>query len=432
MAARQRCWVLMAAAILLSLRAGPEAWAGELPRIEPARACFSESRLKRVDAVVRRRIDSGDFPGAIVAIARQGRIVYLRAQGSPGVGAASPLTEDAIFRMYSSTKPVTAVALLQLYEDGAFQLDDPVADFLPELAEAHVGDSTDPLPGRRTITIRELITHTSGLSYGNATDDPVDELYRAARLWESGDLDEFARRVGKLPLKFQPGDAWNYSVGMDLAGLIVERVSGRSLPDYMKEHIFGPLGMVDTDFVVPEGKLGRLVENHVKDLASGRALSFVEGDLSSVPGGIFANGCFALCNFEDVTLHSGGAGLVSTIRDFLRFAEMLRNQGELDGVRVLGAKTVQYMTMNHFGGETTPGVGFGLGVPVIVDPVANGVMGSGGAYYHDGAAGTIFLVDPEEELVVLGFTQVLMQLEWGRDLRVAVYQSLEGSMPCHS
>ena len=150
------------------------------------------------------------------------------------------------------------------------------------------------------------------------------------------------------------------------------------------------------------------------DLDSGRARSFAEGDLSSVPGGIFANGCFALCDFRHVTLYSGGAGLVSTIRDYLRFAEMLRNLGELEGVRVLGAKTVQYMTTNHIPKEIRPGIGFGLGVPVIVDPVANGELGSGGAYHHDGAARTIFFVDPAEELVILGFTQVLMQLDWGK------------------
>jgi CubicO group peptidase (beta-lactamase class C family) len=351
--------------------------------------------------------------------------VYFKAEGSASLSDPTPLRKDAIFRMYSSTKPVTAVALLQLYEQGAFQLDEPVTRLLPELADLLVGIGAKHVAAARPITIRQLITHTSGLSYGNQAGDPVDVAYRAARLWEANDLEDFVHRVAELPLKYQPGETWNYSVGMDLAGLVVQRVTGQSFRSYLKEHIFGPLGMVDTDFLVPVGKRGRLVENHVMNLSSGLAETFAEGDPSTVPGGIFSEGCFALCNFDSVTLYSGGAGLVSTAHDYLRFAEMLRNEGELDGVRVLGAKTVRYMTRNHYGSEIAPGVGFGLGFPIVVDPVANGAIGSSGAYYHDGAAGTILFIDPADELVILGFTQVLMQLDWGKNLRVAVYQAID-------
>ena len=267
--------------------------------------------------------------------------------GARGVDDHRPLDRQAVYRMYSSSKVVTAVAMMQLYERGLFHLADPIAKFLPELANLEIERDRVRQAAPTQPTMRHLLTHTSGLSYGINADDPIDRAYLEAELWLSADLDEFARKVGRLPLAFEPGERWNYSVGMDLAELIVERLSGQRFDQYLVEHLFEPLGMNDTGFELEPGQRERLVPLHLIGASGVQTLDPDAASARSFPGGIFTFGCRALCDFEHVGLFSGGAGLVSTARDFLRFGEMLRNGGELDGVRILSPLTFDFMASAH-------------------------------------------------------------------------------------
>lgn len=410
----------------------------ELPSSPPEAEGLSSERLSRVDALAGRYIESGTFPGAIAAVARNGKVVHLSALGRRGTEDERPLPLDALFRMYSSTKMVTAVAVMQQYEQGRFQLSDPVANILPELASLEVlrpdGESE---PARTQITMHELLTHTSGLSYGIDANDPVDRAYLEAQLWVSEDLDTLAAKVGRLPLRSHPGTEWRYSVGMDLAGLVVQRLAGQRFDRYLQEHLFEPLDMRDTGFVVPDGKRDRFLPNHLlgQGTAATRAIDPTR-EAVEFPGGLFGYGCGSGCDYRSVTLFSGGAGLVSTARDYLRFGEMLRNGGALGGVRILSPTTVDFMASAHVPPEimsagaphrAVAGQSFGLGVGVLTDPVARGVSGNAGEFYHDGAAGTVFWVDPVEDIVGLGMIQVMGGFVWGPALKTAVYQAVTES-----
>ena len=409
--------------------------AAELPPSPPEAEGLSPERLSRVDAVARRYIESGAFPGAIVAVARNGKVVHLSALGRRGTEDERPLPLDALFRMYSSTKMVTAVAVMQQYEQGRFQWSDPVANVLPELASLDVlGRDGKRDPARTPITMRQLLTHTSGLSYGIDANDPVDRAYLEAELWVSEDLDTLAAKVGRLPLRSQPGTEWRYSVGMDLAGLVVQRLAGQRFDRYLKEHLFEPLDMRDTGFVVPDEKRDRFLPNHLLGQAAAATRAFdPTREAVEFPGGLFAYGCGSGCDYRNVTLFSGGAGLVSTTRDYLRFGEMLRNGGALGDVRILSPSTVDFMASAHVppgimsAGGALAGQSRGLGVGVLTDPVARGVSGNAGEFYHDGAAGTVFWVDPVEDIVGLGMIQVMGGFVWEPDLKTAVYQAVTES-----
>ena len=262
----------------------------------------------------------------------------------------------------------------------------------------------------------------------------MDRAYLEAELWVSEDLDTLAAKVGRLPLRSQPGTEWRYSVGMDLAGLVVQRLAGQRVDRYLKEHLLGPLDMRDTGFVVPDEKRDRFLPNHLLGQGTAATRAFdPTRDAVEFPGGLFAYGCGSGCDYRNVTLFSGGAGLVSTTRDYLRFGEMLRNGGALGDVRILSPSTVDFMASAHVppgimsAGGALAGQSRGLGVGVLTDPVARGVSGNAGEFYHDGAAGTVFWVDPVEDIVGLGMIQVMGGFVWEPDLKTAVYQAVTES-----
>ena len=400
-----------------------------LPNTKPERVGMSSERLQRMSELSQRYVDEGKVAGIVNIVARDGKIVHFQAAGNRGLDDPRPMQKNDLFRIYSMTKPITATALMQLYEQGKFHLSDPVHKFVPELKDVQVLNADgERVPVERAMTMQQLLTHTTGMSYGfNPKNDPVDKLYVDAGLQTAKDLDDFASKLGRLPLKFQPGAQWHYSVAVDVTGLIVQRLSGQPFDEYLAEHIFTPLGMKDTFFEVPEEKAERFLPNHFMNPQTGKMMTIPSGS-----GG-------AMNDYFNVSLFSGGAGLVSTAMDYMRFAEAMRNGGELDGERILGAKTVAYMSTNHLGASISAGAngeapalngalrgfGFGLGFGLVLDPAAGGVIGSIGEYNWGGAAGTVFWIDPVEEIVVVSMIQ-LMSSPWPlrSDLKVATYQAL--------
>lgn len=406
-------------------RAVEEPAASGLAEAPPARAGMSAERLRRITAMSRRYVDEGKLAGVVTLVARDGKIVHFEAVGQRGAADDRPMTKDALFRIFSMSKPITAVAAMMLYEEGAFALSDPVEKFVPELADLDVLVDGDLVPAERTMTMRHLLTHTAGLSYGFNPRDPVDVEYNEVQPLGAKNLDEFAERLGTLPLAFEPGERWHYSVAVDVTGLVVQRLSGMSFDVFLKERLFDPLGMEDTFFNVPADKLDRLLPNHRWSREEERLVQFDRP-------------------YEETRLFSGGGGLVSSTMDYLRFSEMVRRGGELDGVRILSPKTVEFMTANHLpstvtgsgsgenplAGAAARGFGFGLGFGINVNPVGAGILGSLGEYSWGGAAGTVFWVDPVEELVVIGMIQ-LMGSPWPlrEELRVLANQAI---MESHS
>jgi CubicO group peptidase (beta-lactamase class C family) len=384
-------------------------------RTNPGEVGFDPQRLARIDAHFRRYVDDGRLPGWQIAVARRGQLVHLSSYGHADVEAGRPVADDTIFRIYSMTKPLTCVAALMLWEEGAFELKDPVSSFIPSFADQRVftgGTSQKPTLGPVTdpMQIWHLMSHTSGLTYGFMYSHPVDELYRKAGFeWgvpQTDDLAGICDRLAALPLLFQPGAEWAYSMATDVLGRVVEVASGMSLDEFFRTRLFEPLGMVDTGFWVPDEHHGRLAALYGAHPGTGAAVR------------LDAAGQAAM---RRPPAWLGGGGLVSTTADYLRFAEMLRRGGELDGNRVLSPRTVNYMASNHLPGgadltefgrplfaETTyDGVGFGLGVSVTIDPVVAKVPGSVGDYGWGGAASTTFTVDPVEDLVTVFMTQLL-------------------------
>ncbi|MEM6701642.1 MAG: serine hydrolase domain-containing protein [Acidobacteriota bacterium] len=405
------------------------AFAEEMPVVSPESQGFSSERLGRITNMTQAYVDEGQLAGVVTMVARRGEVVHFEAVGQKGASDERPLEKDDLFRIYSMTKPITAAAIMQLYEQGRFHLSDPVSKFVPEFKELEVlQEDGTRVPVEREMTMQHLLTHTAGFSYGfDPQNDPVDAEYEKAKLWASEDLDDFARKVAELPLKFQPGDRWHYSIAVDVTGLVVQRISGKSFDEYLQENIFEPLGMVDTFFAVPKEKLGRFLPNHYINPQTQK--------LTQIPMG----GMEAMQNYETVTLFSGGGGLVGSTRDYMRFAEAMRNGGRLGDARILGPKTVAYMASNHLpasitsgGNGETPtlgqplrGFGFGLGFGIVTDPAAGGVMGSAGEYNWGGAAGTVFWIDPVEEVVVVGMIQLMgSPYPFRSDLKVATYQAL--------
>ena len=421
------------AVLLISLALASLVQAKVLPEVKPEREGLSSERLERITDITQQYVDEGKLAGVVTMVARRGRIVHFEAVGNRGADDTRPLTKDALFRIYSMTKPITAAAAMQLYEQGKFHLNDPVSKYLPELKGLKVlGADGELVDSKREMTMQQLLTHTAGFSYGfNPQGDPIDKLYQEANFFDAKDLDDFVTKVSKLPLKFQPGDQWHYSIAVDITGAVVEKISGQPFDEYLQEHIFTPLGMKDTFFSVPDDKLERFLPNHYIDPKTGKLTELPDQNRSG------------LDRYRDVTLFSGGGGLVSTAMDYMRFAEAMRNGGELDGVRILGPKTVNYMATNHLpasiseggngeqptlGGRLS-GFGFGLGFGIVTDPAAGGVMGSVGEFNWGGAAGTVFWIDPVEELVVVGMIQLMgSPYPFRSDLKVATYQALTESL----
>ena len=399
--------------------------AGELPTVRAEKVGMSTERLARISALAKRYVDEGKLAGVVTLVARHGKIVHYEAVGKQSLESSAPMTRDTLFRIYSMSKPITAVAAMILYEEGKFQLTDPVSKFVPELKGLKVLKDGQEVPTQSEINMQQLLSHTAGFSYGFSAGDPVDKRYLEDKVLSSKDLDEFIKRLAKIPLRYEPGSRWHYSVAVDVTGAVIERISGQRFDRFLRERVFAPLKMEDTFFEVPESKLSRFGSNYRWNVEQRKL------EVMPIPD-------YPL--YRNTTFFSGGGGLVSTAMDYMRFAEMLRNGGELEGVRVLSPKTIQLMTMDHLpatvkpgtSGEAPPvnlgasaGSGFGLGFGIVTDVPKNGVIGSVGEYSWSGAAGTVFWVDPVEEIVVVGMVQ-LMQSPWPlrRELKTLTYQAL--------
>ena len=353
-------------------------------KVTPEDVGLSGARLSKIDHLTRRYIEEGKLAGTITLVARRGRIAHLQCQGKMDIEADKDMTEDTIFRIYSMTKPVTSTALMMLFEDGNFQLDDPVSRFIPAFKDLQVYGESGNKPVEREMTIRDLLTHTSGLTYSHVQSNRVDEMYRDQAVEQSDDLDQMVEKLSSLPLIFTPGSRWSYSVATDVCGYLVQKISDIPFNEFLREQILDPLGMLDTDFHVPEDKVHRLAANyqHTKD----DNMHLVDSPETSV-------------YLKHKSLFSGGSGLVSTIHDYHRFGQMLLNKGEFDGVRILGRKTVELMTANHlpdngdlttmgqavFGETPYNGIGFGLGFSVMLNPATAQILGSPGEFAWGGA-----------------------------------------------
>lgn len=397
----------------------------------PAEVGLSADRLQRVGSWMEGWVARGDLPGLMVAVVRRGEVAWLHCHGQMDLEAGKPIAPDSIFRIYSMTKPMVAVAAMTLYEEGKFQLDDPLSRYLPGFAEMQVvvdeGGGPKLVPAARPISVRDLFSHTSGLIYGRDGSPFVKEFYEAEGVnfqeTQAGiSLAEMVDCAAELPLVCHPGSAWNYGISTDVLGRLVEVLSGQPLDQAMAERVTGPLGMVDTAFHVPEVKWDRFAACYTRE--GGKTV------LSDPPkGSRFAS---------PPDLFSGGGGMVGTIGDYDRFCRMLLGKGELDGVRVLGRKTVEYMTANQLPGDmasmgqprwsetTYEGIGFGLGFAVMLDPARAHVVGSPGEYHWGGVASTAFWIDPAEDMFVLLMTQVTPSsaLPLRRQLRVLTYQAI--------
>jgi CubicO group peptidase (beta-lactamase class C family) len=383
--------------------------------VDPAEVGLSSQRLSRLDSLIQGYVDDGRLPGALVMVSRRQKVAHLYTYGMRDVDAGEPMTIDTIVRLYSMTKAVTSVAAMMLYEEGAFDLYDPVSSVIPAFGDTMVWaggnrDSPHLEPQHTPMAMWNLLTHTSGLTYGFAADHPVDALYRRRGfgLGSPADmtLEEACGEFAHFPLVFQPRTAWNYSVSTDVLGRVVEVLSGKSLDVFFRERIFEPLGMVDTGFFVQENEADRLAKLYIPRGPEKRAVLLPTplGAATTLPA-----------------LLSGGGGLYGTAGDYHRFTQMLLREGELDGNRLLGPLTVRLMTANHlpggadmqsFGRQSLPdllqpGNGFGLGFAVVIDPVKAKIPGSPGIFSWGGAASTFYYVDPVQEMTMVFLTQLL-------------------------
>ena len=379
--------IALAVAALMFLMPG-HGLADVLPRApRPEDVGFSAERLARLTKITQEHVEAGRLPGAVILIARQGRIAYFESFGHRDRDRGLAMTPDALFRIYSMTKPITSVAAMMLQEEGRFQIYDPVSRYLPELAKLKVGAEGADAP--REITIQDLLRHTSGFTYGNRGETPVHRMYRDAKVGSRDDTNaELVTKLGKLPLLYAPETRFEYGVSTDVLGRLVEVVSGKSLGQVFEERIFQPLGMRDTGFYVTPDKLARAAQPRQR------------------PGGQPMTPRFDVA--VKPRYESGGGGLVGSTEDYLRFSLMLLNGGEWNGVRLLGKKTVGFMTADHLGSipVATPGLGFGLGFQVRRDAGIAGIAGSVGEYGWAGNAGTLFWIDPVEQLIALYMIQV--------------------------
>jgi CubicO group peptidase (beta-lactamase class C family) len=381
----------------------------------PEELGLSSERLKRIDTAMQRYIDQELIAGIVTLVARRGSVVHLEKSGMQDIETNKPMELDTIFRIYSMTKPLTSVALMMLFEQGLVRLADPVSKFIPEFKKVKVWVNEGELADlTREITVHDLLTH----GY-EETHTPVDKLYDQADVFNTDmTLQEMMRRIADLPLVHQPGEVWRYSVATDVVGRLIEVISDMTLADFLDEKILRPLGMEDTAFSVPADKMGRFATLY--GMTEKGALEVID----TVVGG----------DYVTVRLHAGGHGLVSTAADYLRFAQLVLNRGELNGVRLLGRKTMELMTTNHIPPtllplemvDPWPGFGFGLGFRVLLDVPQAGVMGSVGSHGWAGWASTYFWVDPQEQLIGILLLQYIPSGTYpiSEDFRTAVYQAL--------
>ena len=414
---RRLCFLMLAGAAGL-------AQSGPLPQASPEEVGLSPERLGRVDAAMQKAVDSGELPGAVVFIARDGQLAYAKSFGWQDREKKIPMSNDSIFRLYSMTKPVVSVAAMILVEEGKLGLQEPVSKYIPEFKNMKVGTESRDADGKvvltladakRQITVQDLLRHTSGLTYGVlGAPNAIKKMYLDAQIFsQKWVLADFVKALAKLPLRSEPGTTWEYSHSTDVLGRVVEVASGQTLDVFLAERIFEPLKMVDTAFQVPATKLNRLAQP-MPDVYTGKSPELI--DFSKTQ-----------------SFFAGGHGLVSTAGDYLRFAQMLASGGELEGVRILGPRIVEYMTSNHLNpqidkGSTYlpgPGYGFGLGFATRTDRGQSEWPGSPGDFFWSGYAGTYFWVDPEEELVPVLMTQEPLRRQYYRVLmRNLVYQAI--------
>ena len=377
---------------------------------KPEAVGFSSARLERVHALMQQAVDQKQVAGVVTILARHGKVVDYRTYGKLDMNTGTPMIKDAIFRDYSMTKPVTGVAMMILYEQGKWQPSDPIAKYIPEFAHLKVFKGVDA-DGKMILvdpdhapTMRELMSHTAGFTYGFFGNTPVDAMYRDQKVLGSKNLQEMIDKLAKIPLLYQPSKGWTYSVSMDIQGYIVEKLSGQPLPTFMKEHIYTPLGMKDSGFYVPQEKRKRFAALYRVNDTGGLDADPTEGGLPTD----YTN---------EPTQPSGGGGMVSTAEDYYHFAQMLANGGQLNGTRILAPATVKLMTSNHvpvslLTGEfgigrqiMRPGFGYGYDCAVVFDPPEADLPMGKGTFFWDGAAATWFWVDPANDMVFVGMVQ---------------------------
>ena len=427
------CAFLCAAGAGLAAQTAPPLHTIDMTVVKPETVGFSSERLERLHALMQGVVDQKQIPGAVTILARHGKVVDYRTYGVRDLESGAPMTKDTIFRDFSMTKPVTGTAMMILYEQGKWLPSDPIAKFIPEFAhlKVYAGEGADGKPilvdPDHAPTMRELMTHTAGFTYGFFGDTAVDKMYRDAHLFDAKNLKEMIDKMAQLPLLYQPGKGWTYSMSMDIEGCIVERLSGKSLPDFVRDNIYVPLGMKDAGFYVPAEKRSRFASVYTTG---------PNGDLVQVarsPAGR-ANDYSA-----QPTLPSGGGGMLSTAEDYYRFATMLLNSGELDGKRILSPPTAKLMMSNHVPAELLtgkfgigsqvmrPGFGYGYNGAVVFDPAEANLSDGKGEFFWDGAAGTWFWVDPTNDVVFIGMIQRMLgpaspQLEY--ESRAIIYGAL--------
>ncbi|MEO8159045.1 MAG: serine hydrolase domain-containing protein [Betaproteobacteria bacterium] len=414
---------------IVAFFAAAASWAAELPTAAPEDVGFSASRLARIAPVIQGEIDKGQYPGAVMLVARKGKVIYFESVGQLDPASGKPMGKDAIFRLYSMTKAYTSVAAMMLMEEGKLRLTDSVSKFLPALANLQVSvPVTDPytgatkyvnVPTDRDVNIQDLLRHTSGIVYGPYTSHPkVKELYAKEGVdWKDVTPAEQIERLAKVPLAHQPGTTFEYSLSVDVLGRVIEAITGMTLGQFLQARLFAPLGMVDSAFIVPPEKRDRIAQPFAVDRATDKPIALL-----------------------DVTVaqknDAGGAGSVGTTMDYARFLQMLLNGGELDGVRFLSPTTVAYMTADHLGpdikfsgGTTLPaGTGWGLGFAIRKETGLFEVSGTKDEYFWAGAAGTGFYVDPKEQIVVVWMTQSQPGIARRYDrylFKQMVYQAIE-------
>ena len=435
-------WAMMASALVLApaasglaqARKAPVAAAALSPAASPEALGFDSARLAKLDAYMQGVVASGRVAGMTTLLARHGKVVSFKIYGKKSLAAGEPMTEDTIFRIYSMTKPVTGVAMMVLFEEGKWRLDDPVTRYIPEFKTLKVVKTVNPdgtmvlEDMKRPPTMREIMSHTAGFGYGLQDEHPVDKLYREKGVLRSNGLQEMIDRTATIPLVFQPGTSWRYSSSVDIQGYIVEKLSGQTLGQFMEQRIFKPLKMNDTAFFVPAAKASRLAAVYVGNRETGKieeAKKIRDNDMPTY--------------LTPPVNESGGGGLVGTTMDYARFAQMVANGGELDGVRILSPAAVELMGANAIpeaalvssngsvGTRFGEAVGFGLDFMVVKDPRTAGSLSGKGEMSWGGAAGTWFWVDPTNDLIFVGMIQ-RMGGSGGDDLgsmaRTLTYQAL--------
>jgi CubicO group peptidase (beta-lactamase class C family) len=400
------------AAVALTLLLGTHAIAADLPTAKPEQVGLSSERLGRIAEALRADVERGRIPGAVVLVARKGRVAYLQPVGSRDKASGAPMTPDAIFRIASMTKPIVTVAALSLYEEGRLLLSDPVSKYIPAFKDQKVG--LERAAVEREMTVQDLMRHTSGLTYGNRGTTEIYKMYPQSSNEASLTLtmDEFIERLSKAPLLYQPGTRWEYSLSTDVLGRVVEIVAGKPLAEVLAERIYRPLKMTDTTFLVPAGKRARIAQALPTHPETGAEYKLAD---PTVPR-----------KFD-----CGGGCAVSTAGDYARFAQMLVNRGALDGARVLAPKTVELMTADHLDGIARgpayyagPGYTWGLGLAVREQRGLAPMAGSAGDFFWPGAFATYWWADPKEEMVVVFMTQSPLGRHYQQLVRALVYQAI--------